>query len=259
MRRLAFGDEAQFKRYLGFYVAAFSTDDYPIQYGSDVIYFAPDLIATLFGLEDRQAIAVFVMRQDRELGCELEDVDSQKKAFKAALPDRGWKIPELLGRMEGATDFFLDSVSQIRMNRWSKGRIALVGDAAYCPTLLSGFGAQLALAGAYTLAGELMRAEGDFDRAYAAYEEKLRPYVAEKQKSPTQSARFIPGSEFGVWLGHQVIRLLNVPFVSKLVFKTSYGGLVQEPFTLPDYEAERGQLRVGPAYRSSAAASRIKA
>jgi len=259
VRKLAFGDERQFKRYLGYYVAAFTTDDYPIQYGSDVIYFAPDLIATLFGLEDREAIAVFVMRQDRELGCELEDADSQKKAFKAALPTRDWKIPELLDRMERTTDFFLDSVSQIRMDRWSKGRITLVGDAAYCPTLLSGFGAQLALAGAYTLAGELMRAEGDFGRAYAAYEEKLRPYVAEKQKSPTQSTRFIPRSKFGVWLGHQVIKLLNVPVVSKLIFKTSYGGLVQEAFTLTDYEGERGQSRVGPAYRSSAAASRIKA
>jgi 2-polyprenyl-6-methoxyphenol hydroxylase-like FAD-dependent oxidoreductase len=259
VRRLAFGDEERFRRYLGYYVAAFTVDDYPIEYGSDVIYFAPDLIATLFGLKDRQAIAVFVIRQDRELGCELEDVGSQKKAFKAALPDRGWKIPELLGRMEGATDFFLDSVSQIRMDRWSKGRIALVGDAAYCPTLLSGFGAQLALAGAYTLAGELMRAEGDFSRAYAAYEEKLRPYVAEKQKSPTQSTRFIPQSNFGLWLGHQVIKLLNVPVISKLVFKTSYGGLVQEAFTLTDYERERGQSRGGPAYRSSAGATTIKA
>lgn len=254
VRRLAFGDEAQFKRYLGYYVAAFTTDDYPIEYGSDAIYFAPDLITTLFGLKDRRAIAVFVIRQDRELGCELDDADSQKKAFKAALPTRDWKIPELLDRMERATDFFLDSVSQIRMDSWSKGRIALVGDAAYCPTLLSGFGAQLALAGAYTLAGELMRAGGDFGRAYAAYEAKLRPYVAEKQKSPTQSTRFIPGSKFGLWLGHQVIKLLNVPVVSKLVFKTSYGGLVQEAFTLTDYEGERERSRVGPAYRSSAAA-----
>lgn len=259
VRRLAFGDEAQFKRYLGFYVAAFTTDDYPIEYGSDVIYFEPDLIATLFGLKGRQAIAVFVMRQDRELGCELDDAESQKKAFEVALATRDWKIPELLDRMERATDFFLDSVSQIRMDRWSKGRIALVGDAAYCPTLLSGFGAQLALAGAYTLAGELMRAKGDFGRAYAAYEEKLRPYVAEKQKSPTQATRFIPGSKFGLWLGHQAIKLLNLPVVSKLVFKASYGGLVQEAFTLPDYEAERGQSRVGLAYRSSAAASGIKA
>lgn len=259
VRRLAFGAEERFRRYLGYYVAAFTTDDYPIEYGSDVIYFAPDLIATLFGLKDRQAIVVFVMRQDRELGCELKDAGSQKKAFKAAIPNRDWKIPELLGRMERATDFFLDSVSQIRMKSWSKGRIALVGDAAHCPTLLSGFGAQLALAGAYTLAGELMRAEGDFGRAYAAYEKKLRPYVNEKQKSPTQSTRFIPGSKFGLWLGHQAIKLLNVPVVSRLVFKTSYGGLVQEPFTLPDYEGDRGQAPVGPAYRSSTAASRIKA
>lgn len=251
VRRLAFGDEQRFKRYLGYYVAAFTTDNYPIEYGSDVIYLAPDLIATLFGLKERQAIAVFVMRQDRELGCELDDTDSQKKALKAALPADGWKIPELLERMESATDFFLDSVSQIRMDRWSKGRVALVGDAAYCPTLLSGFGAQLALAGAYTLAGEMMRATGDFDRACAAYEEKMRPYVAEKQKSPTQSTRFIPRSEFGLWLGHQVIKLLNVPFVSKLVFKTSYGGLVREPFTLTDYEGDRGRSPAGPAYRSS--------
>lgn len=156
-----------------------------------VIYFAPDLIATVFGLKDRQAIAVLVMRQDRELGCELEDADSQKRALKAALPDRGWKTPELLDRTETATDFFLDSVSQIRTDSWSKGRVALVGDAACCPTLLSGFGAQLALAGAYTQAGELMRAEGDFGRAYAAYEEKLRPTLPRSRRArPNRRASF---------------------------------------------------------------------
>ena len=175
VRRLAFGDEDRFKRYLCCYVAAFTTGDYPIEYGSDVIYLAPNLVLSLFGLKDRQAIAVF--HHAPRTGARLRaERCGQKMALRAALPSRDWKIPELLDRMESATDFFLDSVSQIRMesatdffldsvsqirmDRWSKGRIALIGDAAYCPTLLSGFGAQLGLAEANDGKGNEHRVNG---------------------------------------------------------------------------------------------------
>lgn len=256
VRKIAFGEEVLFKRFLGYYVAAFTAKDYPIGYGTDITYFAPGLLVSIFGMKAREGIAVFVFRREKEFDSGADDIESQKQALKDAIAQRDWKIPELFEQMDAAPDFWLDSVSQIRMERWSKGRIALVGDAGYCPTLLSGFGAQLALAGAYTLAGELMRADGDFARAFAAYEEKLRPFVAEKQKNPERSTRYIPGSPSGLWVLQQVIRLLSLPGVSKLLFRATYGHLIQDSFKLTDYEGGGEQPPVSEVRRSSVAGRR---
>lgn len=236
VRAICFGEEARFKHYIGYHVAAFSLDDYPVEYGRDSIYFAPGLLVTLSGLQNDTTLAVFVFSQPDELPYAFDDSARQMKHLRDAVAGAGWKVPELLDRMESASGFFLDSVAQIRMDKWYRGRVALVGDAAYCPTLLSGFGAQLALSGAYTLAGELMTAQGDHRQAFDAYERELRPYVLQKQQNPEHAARFIPKSDFGLWWRMGVVKLLSIPGVSDLVVKATYGGLLRESFTLKTYE-----------------------
>jgi 2-polyprenyl-6-methoxyphenol hydroxylase-like FAD-dependent oxidoreductase len=77
---------------------------------------------------------------------------------------------------------YFDAVSQIRMETWSHGRAVLLGDAGYCPALLSGQGSTLAMMGAYFLAGELKVALGDHQRAFHQYEQAFRPVVRQEQK-----------------------------------------------------------------------------
>lgn len=236
VRAIAFGEEARFRRYLGYYVAGYTMHNYPLDYGVDIVYLSPGKLVTLVGLENHTAIAIFIFRRPQELMYDFHDTQAQKKLLREAFAGEKWKIPDLLARMEAVPDFFFDSVSQIRMDTWHKGRIALIGDAAYCPTLLSGFGAQLGLSGAYILAGELMTAAGDYQKAFEAYEHELRPYVAQKQANPSHSTNFIPGSAFGLRVNHLLLRLASMPFVSKLLIHGLYGGLLRETFIPKNYD-----------------------
>lgn len=86
----------------------------------------------------------------------------------------GWEVPKLLAAMKQSKDFYFDSIAQICMSHWSDGRVALVGDAGYCPSPVSGQGTSLALVGAYVLAGELALAKGDYTQAFSQYEKQLR-------------------------------------------------------------------------------------
>ncbi len=83
----------------------------------------------------------------------------QKEILREHFQQEGWEVPRLLELMESAPDFYFDSVSQVKMDRWSAGRSVLLGDAAYCASPLSGMGTGMAVVGAYVLAGELAEAE----------------------------------------------------------------------------------------------------
>jgi 2-polyprenyl-6-methoxyphenol hydroxylase-like FAD-dependent oxidoreductase len=89
----------------------------------------------------------------------------------------GWQIPRLLDAMEAAQDFYLGPIAQVKMEHWTNGRFALVGDAAYCPSPFSGQGPSLAIVGAYVLAWELARSPHDHAAAFAGYECRMRPFV----------------------------------------------------------------------------------
>lgn len=236
VRTLAFGDETRFRRYLGHYVAAFAVHDYPLEYGVDVGYTVPGKVAALGGIKDNRALAYFVFKQPDEPDYGAHGTERQKQLVFDAWRGEGWEVPKLLEEMKTADDFYFDSVSQIRMDRWSKGRVVLVGDAAYCPSLLSGYGSQLALAGAYILAGELKATGGDYRGAFRAYERELRPFVEQKQKNPERAVhQFVPGSALGLRIRNLALKLVSAPFVSRLVIKMTYGRLLRESFTLKDY------------------------
>jgi len=112
------------------------------------------------------------------------DADGRRALLSRAFADVGWKAPMLLDAMGTATDFAFTNVAQVRLPRWSRGRVALVGDAAACPTPLTGLGTSVALVQAYVLAGELARAGGDHHAAFDRYEALARPYVATAQQLP---------------------------------------------------------------------------
>lgn len=102
------------------------------------------------------------------------------------------------------------------MPAWSKGRVALVGDAAYGPSPLSGQGTSLALVGAYVLAGELKRAQGDYTKAFAAYEQEMRQFVEKNQKiGLTAAGGMVASSSFQITLQSWMLR---IPFVMNAMF-----------------------------------------
>jgi 2-polyprenyl-6-methoxyphenol hydroxylase-like FAD-dependent oxidoreductase len=126
---------------------------------------------------------------------------------------------------------YFDAVSQIERPAWSVGRAALVGDAAYCPSLLAGEGSAFAMAGAYILAGELQQCEGN-PAAFAAYERRFRPFIERKQKSARAFASsFAPKTRRGLCIRDLVLRVGAIPAVGDRLMRR----FVLDQFELPEY------------------------
>lgn len=111
--------------------------------------------------------------------------------------------------MKESPDFYFDIAAQIHMPHWSKGRVALVGDAGYAVSPLSGQGVSCALIGAYMLAGELAEAQGDYERAFSRYEKLLRRFVTKNQKIAQMSKHIMGDSTFSLaWLFYYLMRIM---------------------------------------------------
>jgi 2-polyprenyl-6-methoxyphenol hydroxylase-like FAD-dependent oxidoreductase len=178
VRRLAFVDVGCVSD-LGLCVSIFTVANTFGLRGAGLLHSVPGRTAGLFSAGD-QAIAQFFFSAP-EAGYDDRDVTAQKKILADAFAGVGWLVPELLAAMDDAPDFYFDSVSQVRLDSWSSGRVALIGDAA-CAAGPGGNGTGNALVAAYVLAGELAAADGDYRAAFARYEQLLRPYVAKGQK-----------------------------------------------------------------------------
>ena len=143
----------------------------------------------------------------------------RKRCCARGIGDGKWECPRILDELDRTQDLYFDRVSQIRMQRWSKGRIALLGDAAFCASLMAGQGSALAMTAAYVLAGELANASGRHGEAFAKYEEVLRAYIGSKQQGAERfAADFRAEDAMGPILRNQVIRLFAIPGLARLGF-----------------------------------------
>jgi 2-polyprenyl-6-methoxyphenol hydroxylase-like FAD-dependent oxidoreductase len=233
LRALAFGNQARFERYIGYKVAAFEVAGYrPRDELVYVSYGRPGKQASRFALSgDRTMFLLVLADEEARLGDPL-GIEGQKALLRQAFAGAGWECPRIMEAMESCDSLYFDRVSQIRMDRWTKGRMALVGDAAFCPSLLAGEGAALAMAAAYILAGELRRSGGDHGTAFARYEAHLRPLIKRKQGMAERFARsFAPRSEIGLILRNLLSRTMALPFMANLIL----GHSVKDDPSLPDY------------------------
>jgi 2-polyprenyl-6-methoxyphenol hydroxylase-like FAD-dependent oxidoreductase len=139
-----------------------------------------------------------------------DDMAAQLNLLERHFGDVGWEVPWLLRAAQSAPDFYLESMGQVRLHRWSSGRVVLLGDAGYCPTPLTGLGTSLALVGAYILAGELANAEDGtaaseqlaIQAAFDRYESRMRPYVQQGQQLPPGGVTaYAPKSQLRIVLG----------------------------------------------------------
>lgn len=194
VRRLAFGPESDYVRHLGYYYALADLD----VSGPAAMYNEPGRMASVGG---SKATVMFVFASG-PLDYDRYDTGQQKRLVAAAYADGGWHLPELVAALPDARDLYLDSISQVRIDTYHRGRVALLGDAGYGNTL-AGVGSGLAVVGAYVLAGELEAARGDHRRAFARYQEVFRPYAKFARQSgagPFLAPRTRRGIRMRNWL-----------------------------------------------------------
>lgn len=217
VRNLIFGAEEQFEKYYGYYTASFTLENYSPKDRAFLMCNVPGKQAAVYAYSDKRTATFFVFTSPEKLHYDHHDVDKQKQILKDEFIHMGWRCPEILSKIDSSSDFYFDPISQIKMDKWSKGRVTLVGDACDCPSLLSGKGSTLAMTGAYILAGELKLANGNYETAFKNYEDLFKPFINKKQKSAQGFAKsFIPKSNFGIWVRNQALKLMSLTFVSKL-------------------------------------------
>ena len=232
VRRLVFGADQTYERQLGYYVAAFEAAGYrPRDELVYVAYGLPGRQISRFALHGDRTLFLFIFTSDRLPASPPQDLPGCKAALRAIFHDAGWECPQILRTLDGAAEIYFDTVSQIRMDRWSKGRVVLLGDAAACVSLLAGEGSGLALTEAYVLAGELATA-ADHSEAFDRYEQRLRAFIAGKQESAHKFASsFAPRTPFGIWFRAQVLKLMGIPGIAYIFI----GRDLRDDFELPPY------------------------
>jgi 2-polyprenyl-6-methoxyphenol hydroxylase-like FAD-dependent oxidoreductase len=178
VRQLVFGPAEVVEVSLGFHVAAFEAKGYRPR--DELVYLGhgvPGRQIFRFSMRDDKTLFLFVFRDEFLGKAGLSSENEHKAALARVFANVGWECPAILEAMASAGDVYFDRVSQIRMNQWTKGRTALIGDAAACVSLLAGEGAGLAMAEAYVLAGELRNCDGNHSAAFTRYQERLVPLL----------------------------------------------------------------------------------
>jgi 2-polyprenyl-6-methoxyphenol hydroxylase-like FAD-dependent oxidoreductase len=237
VRRLAFENDAYAERYLGCGVAAFETRGYGSR-DDDVyvMHLGVGQQVARFSLRGDRTMFLFIWREPTEPGGET-DLAACKALLRARFEKFGWECPAILEAMDAAHEIYFDRLSQIRVPRWSKGRVALVGDAAACPSLLAGEGSALAMTAAYVLAGELAEADRDYAQAFARYDERLHaPYEAKQDAAIRFLDSFAPRSRLALFVQTMGSRLLAVPWLADRLARHWL-----DPIKLPAYASFEAQ------------------
>jgi 2-polyprenyl-6-methoxyphenol hydroxylase-like FAD-dependent oxidoreductase len=233
VRNLVFGPEDRFETHLGYTVAAFEVARYrPRDEDVYVIYGLPGRQIGRLALHDDRTLFLFVFTGHYDPPSDPHDTTAQKAIVRERFQDGGWECREILAALDQSSELYFDRVSQIRMETWSRGRVALVGDAAFCVSLVAGQGSALAMTSAYVLAGELARAEGRHGEAFRRYEGLLRSFLATKQRGAERFASsFVPRTRWGLYVRNLVLKAFRIPFVSRLAM----GRDIRDRLELPEY------------------------
>jgi 2-polyprenyl-6-methoxyphenol hydroxylase-like FAD-dependent oxidoreductase len=233
VRQLVFGSQDRFEKQLGYIVAAFEARAYrPRDEDVYVTYCRPSQMLGRVALRDDRTLFLFVFAADDAAQSEMLEPTAQKAMLRDAFSTGGWEVSQILAELERTQDLYFDRVSQIKMPTWSRGRIALVGDAAFCVSLMAGQGAALAMTAAYVLAGELGRAGQRHEKAFYNYEQFLRNFIESKQEGAARFASaFAPSTKWGLFLRNQILKASAIPGVARL----SFGKGIIDNLRLPRY------------------------
>ncbi|MEU1546851.1 FAD-dependent monooxygenase [Nocardia sp. NPDC005745] len=232
VRRLAFGPERDFVKYLGYHYAVAGASPWsgrttgPRERVTAHAHNAPGRLAISGGPKAQQ----MYMFASPELDYGRDDSAAQRRILAETYAEVGWEVPRMLSELAGFDDFYMDTISQVRMpHGYTKGRVALVGDSGYGNTL-GGFGTGLAVVGAYVIAGELATADGDHTVAFTRYDEIMKRYA--KIAGNSNAGRFLaPKTARGIsmrnwFLGSRLFALM-----------TKYSDNAANDIDLKDYPA----------------------
>jgi 2-polyprenyl-6-methoxyphenol hydroxylase-like FAD-dependent oxidoreductase len=230
VRRIAFGDESQFVKHLGYYLAGWDMPNHLHASTTSRQYNVPGRMASIKAdLRDPDCAGAFVIFASPRLDCGWQDTEQQKGIIIAAFTGMGWHVPHLLDGLRDATEVYFDSISRVSVPRWSSGRVALLGDAAWGVTL-GGMGVGTGIVGAYVLAGELAAAGGDHQAGFMAYENRMRGYAAKWQKGANPGQFLAPSTAIR-------LRIRDAMFKTSLVRRMMIASTksMATDVQLPDY------------------------
>jgi 2-polyprenyl-6-methoxyphenol hydroxylase-like FAD-dependent oxidoreductase len=229
VRRLIFGPERNYLRYLGFHTGAFLFADPAVHAEVDGRFCLTDTVNRemgFYGLRDGR-VAVFAVHRTPDPTLPIDARDTLRREYASL----GWIVPRALAACPPPDQVYYDQVAQIEMPAWSRGRVAVLGDACYAVSLLAGQGASLAVGGAYVLAEHLGRTRS-IEGALAGYERTLRPVVAEKQRVARRGARwFLPATRRQLRIRRIALKLGRLPLLNRYLAAALVGkstGLITE-------------------------------
>jgi 2-polyprenyl-6-methoxyphenol hydroxylase-like FAD-dependent oxidoreductase len=239
-RRLILGPEELFSRYLGYCFSGFTVPNFLGLSHESLTYVTPGRYAVLSASGETDTLHAFLtFASDEPPFSSNNDEQSQRRSAAQIFAGLGWEVPRLIEAMQKADDLYYDVVSQIHLERWSSGRVVLVGDSAFAPSFLSGQGSSLALVGAYILAGELAIRQ-ETAEAFASYETIMRPFAEANQALAGGGASFLfPRTQRELDTRNQALAGSTSPETKAM--PGDHSRAVHSSLRLPDYGARLSQ------------------
>ncbi|UHG94899.1 FAD-dependent monooxygenase [Spirosoma oryzicola] len=199
VRRLWFGDEAEYAHFMNAYGSLTILDKLLIRPGTMQLFRVPGKSITLNAYRTKTDV-IFSFVSDTEIDYDYRNKGQQRQLILDQFAGQGWRTAELLAEMQQSDNFYLVEFYQIHMPSWTKGRVALVGDAGYCASPAAGMGGSLAVSGAAALADALQKHAGNFEVAFEEYNDTFRPFIERVQAEARQNLKtvFLPETEEGV-------------------------------------------------------------
>lgn len=180
VRKLQFGDEVEYAHFLGQYFCITIVNELLIKENTTQLYKNRDRFVMLNAYNNKTDI-VLCFSSEREMSLDYRDETKQRAIISEQFTGQGWRTPELLEKIASSKSFYFDKLCQIKMPSWTKGKVALVGDAAYCASPAAGMGGSLAIIGAGALADAFQKHQGNTAQAFQEYNEGFRPYIEKVQ------------------------------------------------------------------------------
>lgn len=180
VRKLSFGEEALFSHFLNTYFSLSIVNKLLIPENTTQMYSEPGKTVMLNAYSGKTDICMAYFSEE-EVPYDYRNEQQMRTMTIDQFKDTSWRTPELLEEVQRSTGFYFDKLCQMKMPRWTKGRVALVGDAGYCASPAAGRGGSLAIDGAAALADAFEKCNGNYELAFQEYNETFRSFIEEVQ------------------------------------------------------------------------------
>ncbi|MFC4810142.1 FAD-dependent monooxygenase [Paenibacillus sp. GCM10023250] len=190
VRKLCFGEEAEFSHFLKAYFSITIANKLLIRENTTQLYNEPGKMIMLNAYNNKTDI-VLCFASDKEISYDYRNEERQREIILEQFTGLGWRTPELLEEVKHSQTFYFDKLCQVKMPSWTTGRVALVGDAGYCASPAAGMGGSLAIDGAAALADAFQTCNGNYELAFQAYNTSFRPFIEEVQSAAEMFVDFL--------------------------------------------------------------------